>query len=266
MLAEGCSHRRSRQYFLESIIQPYAFPSLPCGSYQQFLQGSCGDCSSSNASCVYMGEYVSTRWTSCFWLEFFLWKFIRVQCWQDAWQAFNFCAIRNRIVSNSNYGPIDPLVINCVLCILFRCNCTVPPGRIIYGRVTPGHFHSSGWWNSVGDNHGVQHHLRHRLSWHRTGLRSFNKIPSVLVILGFVLFCTCRMDLWQSVLPAIFFFSFQTMIDAVCFFFVAMLPDVFSTRTIFFPSKYKIVEDVSAGVIIAFKNENDSPLYNRGHT
>jgi len=59
---EGCSHRRSRQYFIESILKPYAFPSVPCSSYRNYLMGKCGDCNSSSTNCVYMGEYLSTKY------------------------------------------------------------------------------------------------------------------------------------------------------------------------------------------------------------
>jgi Lipase len=45
--AEGrslCNHRRAYKFFIDSVAPRCLFPSFPCDSYENFLQGKCFHC------------------------------------------------------------------------------------------------------------------------------------------------------------------------------------------------------------------------------
>ncbi|XP_032689477.1 pancreatic triacylglycerol lipase-like [Odontomachus brunneus] len=61
---QSCSHFRSHQFFIESIVRPDAFVAVQCPNWMDFQLSKCG----SNTTAV-MGEFVSTDAQGTFYLE-----------------------------------------------------------------------------------------------------------------------------------------------------------------------------------------------------
>jgi len=54
---KSCSHRRSIQFYVESILRKGSFLAAPCTSHVDLQLRKCGDCKAFN--CVHMGEHVT---------------------------------------------------------------------------------------------------------------------------------------------------------------------------------------------------------------
>ncbi|KAK4875580.1 hypothetical protein RN001_012002 [Aquatica leii] len=55
-----CNHRRAYKFFIDSVSPRCHFPSFPCNSYDEFLEGRCFPCTDSR-NCGNMGYYAD-RW------------------------------------------------------------------------------------------------------------------------------------------------------------------------------------------------------------
>lgn len=57
-----CDHQRSVFLYLESLKQTCVSRAFPCSSYQEFLDGSCTDCSQfGTAGCPAVGQHICQR-------------------------------------------------------------------------------------------------------------------------------------------------------------------------------------------------------------
>ncbi|XP_068230613.1 pancreatic triacylglycerol lipase-like, partial [Palaemon carinicauda] len=62
----GCSHRRSRIYWIESINGKTPFRSVPCSDWNSYKTGNCSDC---GQGCLEMGVHVNTQMRGNYYLE-----------------------------------------------------------------------------------------------------------------------------------------------------------------------------------------------------